>query len=113
MLAMVYHDLPPATGSTSPGLSTMQRGLPYQNPKLFRQRRLALLPIWPGFAVNTTLYALPWLAAWWGINRTRKWLRHRRGGCPNCAYDRSGLSTDTPCPECGLVPVTTIPAASS
>lgn len=102
MFAMVYHEAP-----ASVAMGPMQRGLPYKNPKLYRQRRLALLPIWPGFAVNTTLYALPWLAAWWGINRTRKWLRQRRGGCPGCAYDRRGLPPDAPCPECGLIPVAT------
>ncbi len=32
------------------------------------------------------------------VSRTRR----RPGHCRKCGYDRSGLPTDAPCPECGL-----------
>jgi hypothetical protein len=31
-------------------------------------------------------------------------LRIRRGRCPACGYDRSGLANPSACPECGTVP---------
>ncbi len=67
-------------------------------------RRAPLRPVWPGFLINTLLYAG---AAWlllalpegWRIARGRSvWQRRRRGLCPACGYDLSGL---TACPECG------------
>jgi hypothetical protein len=62
---------------------------------------LPLRPNWPGLAANTALYALLLSAAYLTIIRTRTTLRTRRGNCPNCGYNRAGLSTTTACPECG------------
>ncbi|MHC5005202.1 MAG: hypothetical protein ACYTJ0_19020 [Planctomycetota bacterium] len=61
---------------------------------------LGLSPVWPGFAINTALYA----AALWlliaGPFAVRRLLRSRRGRCVACGYDlargRGGA-----CPECG------------
>lgn len=56
------------------------------------------IPVWPGFAVNTAVYAsLAWapLGAW-RLGRAR--LRRRRGACVACGYDVRGLQA---CPECG------------
>ncbi len=60
----------------------------------FPQHRFPIKPHWPGFLINTLIYALIiWLC-------TRPWrrLRAARGLCPHCAYDVRGLTT---CPECG------------
>ncbi len=75
-------------------------------------KRLPLRPIWPGFAINTVLYAaLLWLlfVAPFALRRRR---RIKRGLCPNCAYDLRGSPHPNPlptpkgdgtkvCPECG------------
>lgn len=59
---------------------------------------LPLLPVWPGFLVNTVLYAL----AAWPIARSpfvlRGWFRKRRGVCPACTYP---AGTSSVCTECG------------
>ena len=61
---------------------------------------LPLIPIWPGFAINTIFYAaIVWLlfAFPFALRRRR---RIKRGLCPACAYDLRG-SPATTCPECG------------
>lgn len=76
-------------------------GLPV--PKLLNrpERRLPLTPLWPGFAINTLMYA----AAAWGVWQLPLALRRRRrrktNKCVNCGYDRKGLKPDAACPECG------------
>jgi hypothetical protein len=99
MLSMVSHQLP-----TSPGPRTFRdrffTGL--ERPTSFwRRQYLPLLPIWPGFAINTALYALPCLALILSLAAARKSLRRKRGHCPECNYDRAGLAAESPCPECG------------
>ncbi len=60
--------------------------------------RLPLRPIWPGFAVNTLLYAaILWLIIP-GPFALRRLLRLRRGLCPKCAYPMGGSAM---CTECG------------
>jgi hypothetical protein len=65
------------------------------------ERRLPLLPVWPGFAVSTVLYA-SLAAAVWLLCRARSTLRRRhrirRGLCLACGYAVGGLPI---CPECG------------
>jgi hypothetical protein len=59
---------------------------------------LPLLPLWPGFAINTAFYALIlWLlfAAPFALRRRR---RIKRGLCPKCAYP---VGTSDTCTECG------------
>jgi hypothetical protein len=65
-------------------------------------RALPLRPLWPGFAINTILYAaILWLLfAAPGFVRRRR--RGRRGQCPACAYP---VGSSTVCTECGR-PVT-------
>ena len=59
---------------------------------------LPLRPIWPGFAVNTLLYAtLLWLLIP-GPFALRRFLRLRRGLCPKCAYP---IGESSVCTECG------------
>ncbi len=57
-------------------------------------------PLWPGFAINTIFYAtLLWLLIP-GLFALRRFLRVRRGLCPNCAYPTGESSV---CTECGAV----------
>jgi hypothetical protein len=44
---------------------------------------------------------------WWPD--VRPWVRRRRGLCPSCGYERSGLEVGAACPECGMA--ATRPAA--
>ncbi len=61
-------------------------------------RTLPLLPIWPGFAVNTLFYAtVLWLLIP-GPFALRRLIRVRRGLCPACAYSRGESDV---CSECG------------
>jgi hypothetical protein len=61
--------------------------------------RLPLLPLWPGFAINTVFYAM----ILWGLFAApfalRRRMRIKRGLCPKCAYDLRG--SGGACPECG------------
>lgn len=70
----------------------------------FRQaamRALPLRPLWGGFLLNAAFYA----GLWWLVRDGRaavlRVVRRRRGRCPNCAYDRTGLPPGAVCPECG------------
>ncbi len=62
-------------------------------------RVLPLLPVWPGFAINTLVYAVGAILVaglWWLARRA---LRKFRGRCLSCGYDlRRDYSTG--CPEC-------------
>lgn len=63
------------------------------------RRSMPLRPLWPGFAVNSILYAAAsWLLLFAPI-AFRRALRRRRGMCERCAYPRG--SSDI-CSECGL-----------
>ena len=63
-------------------------------------RALPLRLAWPGFAINTLLYAaLLWLL-FAAPFQLRRWRRMKRGLCPKCAYDLRGGSHQA-CPECG------------
>jgi hypothetical protein len=61
-------------------------------------RALPLLPIWPGFAINTIIYSgILWmiLVLPFALRRQR---RIRRGLCPSCAYP---IGASELCTECG------------
>ena len=64
--------------------------------------RLALRPVWPGFAINLIFYAiviaLVVSGARHALSDARVLLRRRRGRCVTCGYDLSDLEV---CPECG------------
>ena len=47
---------------------------------------LPLRPIWPGFGVNTILYAGILWPVILGPFALRRLIRQRRGFCPKCAY---------------------------
>jgi hypothetical protein len=63
---------------------------------------LPLRPLFPGFLVNTFFYAGVLAALFFAPGRIRRTLRHRRGRCVKCNYDRRG-NPDAPCPECGTL----------
>ncbi len=62
---------------------------------------LPLLPLWPGFLLNTLFYTLLLFGAWRLPGVLRRAVRRRRGRCIRCGYDRDGLDPGTACPECG------------
>ncbi|QOV92156.1 hypothetical protein [Humisphaera borealis] len=65
---------------------------------------LPLLPAWPGFVVNTLLYALILWAFYVIAVRPRRFIvevgRIRRGACLQCGYNL-GYDFVRGCPECG------------
>lgn len=70
-------------------------------------RVLPLTPRWGGLLADIALFASAFAAFSTTLGALRRRRRRNRGLCPACGYDRSTLSTTTPCPECGA------PTASS
>jgi hypothetical protein len=67
-------------------------------PGARRSALLPLRPLFPGFLVNTAIYAVAValaLAAPWAL---RRFLRRQRGLCPACGYPAGPTG---PCSECG------------
>ena len=57
-------------------------------------------PIWPGFAINTLIYAVI-VGILWSIPFTmRRIIRRKRGACLKCGYDLRHADHKV-CPECG------------
>jgi hypothetical protein len=67
--------------------------------------RFGLSLTWLGVIAPLTLLAvLGVIAVASGLASDRKrneFLREKEGLCPCCRYERRGLSSDAPCPECG------------
>jgi hypothetical protein len=79
-------------------INSWEQGLGITGNIRHGQITLPLLPRWPGFAVNTLLYAtVAWLLAA-TIATGRRSLRARRGRCRQCGYLLNGFAQ---CPECG------------
>lgn len=63
-------------------------------------RLIPLTPVWPGFLINTFLYAAIVAVLFIAPKRIRRAVRRRRGRCVACGYDRRGNPSGA-CPECG------------
>lgn len=72
---------------------------PMTNPET---RVLAWYPLFPQALIGSLLWAAVPAAPFvvFTVLRTRR--RRRANRCLNCGYDRSGLASDDPCPECGV-----------
>jgi hypothetical protein len=66
---------------------------------------LPLIPLFPGFLLNTILNT----ALTCALIKLPSALRHHKrrgaGNCPNCNYPRTGFNAKAPCPECGTAPI--------
>jgi hypothetical protein len=81
--------------------SVLERGMAVPrvlNPGGLTTLRLALRPMWPGFVLNSLVYAVLALVTMLGLARLRADRRRRRGRCVRCNYLLAGLDV---CPECG------------
>ena len=68
---------------------------------------LPLLPLFPGFVINTVFYALLLWVIFYGPFAARRMLRRRRGVCAKCAYP---IGTSPVCTECGAAVVREVQA---
>lgn len=81
----------------------------YEIAKLLKRERtgfvaeaaLGYRPIWFGLTVNSLAYGALWFVLFAAIARWRRRRASRRGKCPQCGYDLSGLAAGATCPECG------------
>jgi hypothetical protein len=89
----------------SPPDANMDAALSVWLPMLRRvgSRMVMHVPLWIPLAMT----ALP-AGFLWRADRQRRALL-KRGGCPNCHYDRTGLAAGAPCPECGRAPTKATP----
>jgi hypothetical protein len=62
---------------------------------------LPLIPLWPGFAGNTAVYAALASIPLLGLPMARRRRRHRAGKCVECGYELAGAGI---CAECGHPP---------
>ncbi len=81
----------------------MQRNVGATDPE---GAALPIVPLWPGFALNTLFYAAIAWGLWQVPLAIRRRRRRRLNRCVKCNYDRTGLggAADAKCPECGAIP---------
>ena len=63
-------------------------------------KRLPVLPLWPGFLVDTAFWGGAAFVVWSGPGFVRRRARRRRGRCVRCGYELAGVGGGV-CPECG------------
>lgn len=80
---------------------TVRGGVQLPRDARFNPRALPLTPVWPGFLVDSALFAVLWLLLTVGAGSARRAWRIRCGRCGGCGYPRSGLADSAACPECG------------
>lgn len=61
---------------------------------------LPIVPIFPGFYLDTLIFAVPWFVILFAPGATRRAIRRTRGRCPRCGYNLRG-EFDDGCSECG------------
>ena len=94
--ASYFAAFPLPTKKTAPGTAAVS------DPMIWRSGRvLPVLPIWPGFAINTAFYAVLLWMLWLSPFVVRRVIRHKRGLCIKCGYDLRGAEHEV-CPECGV-----------
>lgn len=71
-----------------------------KDPQGLDDRFLPLVPIWRGFAIDSTLYGSAWMVVLTVPGVLRGAIRKRRGRCPQCGYDLK-RDFDAGCSECG------------
>lgn len=76
---------------------------PYGAPNGRFENLVPLIPILPGFAINTALYAAALYVLFFGFVDVRRFRRARRGACVACGYDLKGVAgvEGGECAECG------------
>lgn len=86
-------------------LEERQFGPPFRAPAT---QLLALdRVVWWPLTVNTVVFAALWamlIAGPFLFTAARGRHRARCGRCPNCNYDRTGITAEAVCPECGKEP---------
>lgn len=82
---------------TEAGLRT---GLPVPTSitRSSERTHIPLMPVWPGFVINSLVYAALAGSAVFGPGVVRRSARRRSGRCVMCGYEVVGLAR---CPECG------------
>lgn len=55
---------------------------------------------WPGFIINTLIYAVIWLFIFLTISKIKNKYRTKQGHCPACNYNLRN-NMESGCPECG------------
>jgi len=78
----------------------ISRGYPAATTNSDLHRLIPLRPIFPGFIINTLVYAAVWFGIFFGVGFVKRVLRRKRGRCVKCSYDLRG-EFDRGCPECG------------
>ena len=89
-----------------PGVSGASHGLIDLRGRYQWNRELTLprSPLWPGFAVNTFLYAAVLWVLFVAPFKVRRWRRIKRGQCASCGYSLRGSTGGDRCSECGATP---------
>lgn len=100
-LALTFKGRRPPVSSEYKWSDALLIGASKRNPNAWP---LPLRPIWPGFLINTVIYAallwlIPLLVRYGWVSLVTRHMRKSHGLCPNCAYPRG--SSDI-CTECGL-----------
>jgi hypothetical protein len=104
LLCMTHHDTEYPYSSPSSGTDSWTY---WHVPNRYLKQPYYIFPrrILPlRFATNAAIYAFLISAGWPLTALARSFIRGRRGACPNCGYDRRGLTPDANCPECGTLP---------
>jgi hypothetical protein len=105
----VHYEYDPANtwGSSKPELARFNGGLDIPwlrmvrgTDGVYRDAVLPMLPLWPGLALDTFVFASLWMTILLGSRLLRQFLRLRRNLCPRCAYNLQGQPSPG-CPECG------------